>query len=153
MRTFSSVGTAASSSRQRSSTGAVTPSTSAAPASAYHSSGSPNVALSRASRSVSSITAGVERTGPRVALTVVGDDADADALDHRGGQRLDLAAEHLDLGLARPDDVGLDLLRRLAAAAARPGGAISSSVAHAAVPPTVISRTSTVGWPDDTGTL
>ena len=24
---------------------------------------------------------------------------------------------------------------------------------HAAVPPTVISRTSTVGWPDDTGTL
>ena len=74
---------------------------------------------------------------------MVGDDANADPLDHRGRERFDLAAEHLDLGLARAHDVGLDLL-------ARSGGSRDATrdveqVAHAAVPPTVISRTSTVG--------
>jgi hypothetical protein len=41
---------------------------------------------------------------------MVDDDAYADSFDDRGRQRLDLAAEDLDLGLARAHDVGLDLL-------------------------------------------
>ena len=56
MRTFSSVGTEASSSRQRSSVGGAIPFASAGDASPYHSSGSPNAALSRASFSVSAMT-------------------------------------------------------------------------------------------------
>ena len=43
---------------------------------------------------------GIERTGPRVALAVIDDHAHADTLDDRGRERLDLAAEHLDVGLA-----------------------------------------------------
>ncbi len=86
-----------------------------------------------------------ERSGPRVALAVVGDHADADAFDHRGRQRLDLAAEHLDLGLARPDDIRLDLLVGPGRARDASGQVEQIGIGHAAVPPTVISRTSTVG--------
>src|SRR5207247_1641266 len=84
----------------------------------------------------------------------VDDHADTDALDARGRQRLDLAAEDLDLGLLRAHDVGLDLLAPARGARDLLGDAEQLAVAgHAAVPPTVISRTSTVGCPDDTGTL
>src|SRR4051812_32061034 len=41
---------------------------------------------------------------------MIGDDADADAFDARDRQRLDVAAEHLDIGLACAYDVRLDLL-------------------------------------------
>src|SRR5262249_49491468 len=94
---------------------------------------------------------GIERARPRVALAMIGDHANADAFDHRGRQRLDLTAEDLHLGLARPHDVGLDLLVRTRGA--RDATCDVEELAHAAVPPTVISRTSTVGWPDETGTL
>src|SRR3954449_10873041 len=85
---------------------------------------------------------------------MVDDDAHADAFDNCGRERLDFAAEDLDLGLARAHDVGLDLL---AVPCSRRDAARDVEqlcvLAHAAVPPTVISRTRTVGWPDDTGTL
>ena len=79
---------------------------------------------------------------------MVDDHAYADPLDDRGRERLDLAAEDLDLGLAGAHDVGLDLFaRRAGRARAIATAAILERVgrAHAAVPPTVISRTSTVG--------
>ena len=42
---------------------------------------------------------GIERSGPRVSLALVDDDANADALDLRGRERLDIALErvHVDL--------------------------------------------------------
>src|SRR4029079_1599739 len=67
-------------------------------------------------------------------------------------QRLDLAAEDLDVGLLGAHDVRLDLFPvvRGTRDATRD---LEEITAHAAVPPTVISRMRTVGWPDDTGTL
>ena len=110
MRTFSSVGTVASSSRHRSSVGrrgAVDVGRAREPV--------PLVGLAElrvvarlAQRLVDDV--GVERAGPRVALAVVGDRPARRRPRPRGRQRLDLAAEHLDLGLARAHDVGLDLL-------------------------------------------
>ena len=43
---------------------------------------------------------GVERSRPRVSLALVDDDADADALDLRGRQRLDVALERVDVDVA-----------------------------------------------------
>src|SRR6185437_7263628 len=83
---------------------------------------------------------------------MTGDDADADTFDARGGERLDVAAEDLDIGVARAHDVRLDLFA-VARGARDAACDLEQLRAHAAVPPTVISRTSTVGWPDDTGTL
>ena len=88
---------------------AAEPLTSAGDARPYHSSGSPKpgVVARFLQRLVDDI--GRERAGPREALALTGDDADADAFDARRRQRLDLAVEHLDVGVARAHHVRLDL--------------------------------------------
>jgi hypothetical protein len=76
---------------------------------------------------------------------MIGHHSDADTLHTCDRERLDLAVEHLDVGLARPHRVGLDLL----AVAGRGGDAASEleqiGIAHAAVPPTVMPVTRSVG--------
>ena len=64
---------------------------------------------------------GIERTGPRVALAGIDDDAHTDTFDLGDGQRLDLAAEDLHVDVARTQCVRLELLTctRVAGDAAR----------------------------------
>ena len=103
------------------------------------------MALSRASAIVSADQAGVERTDPCETLAVIGDDSDSDTLHARDRERLDLAGEHLDVGLARSHGVGLDLFtgtRRTGDAACE---LQKVDLGHAAVPPTVMPVTRSVG--------
>ena len=83
---------------------------------------------------------------------MVDDHTHADALDAGRGERLDLAAEHFDIGFLRPQHVRLDLLAGVCGAGDAPCDReqvflldLIGCRAHAAVPPTVISRTSSVG--------
>ena len=73
---------------------------------------------------------GIERARPRVALAAVDDDAHADALDLGDRERLDLAAEHLHVDVARAQHVGLDLLTGPGVAGHAPGDAQEVDVSH-----------------------
>ena len=111
-------------------------------------------ALSRASRSVSSTTSASSEPAHAKPWRWSAIDADADTFDARGRRatrprrrtprRRSRACARRTPRPAR---------RRAPRRATRARDLEQLASTHAAVPPTVISRTSTVGWPDDTGTL
>src|SRR5205807_8102834 len=73
--------------------------------------------------------------------------------DARGlgrGERLDVAVEDLDLGVARASDIGLELLAGTSLGGDPLGD--PQQVPQAAVPPIVIDATRRVGCPEETGT-
>src|SRR5690606_6152014 len=97
----------------------------------------------------------VERACIGEALALVRDHPDAHALGLRGGEGLDLALVHLDLGVEAAHDHGLDLLTRASHADHAVGDVQQLGHAgpgYAAVPPTVSFLTRRVGTPSPTGT-
>ena len=111
-----------------------------------HSSTVPNVTLSRASATTSSIALGVERAGVGEPGPPVADDPHPDAFALGRDEVLDLALIHPHLGVAAARHVGLDLLAGSSRGDHLVGERLQRvELAHAAVPPTVIAATRRVG--------